>query len=76
MWHRLRDHRLEVPLRPFPQTESSRAVTLFEKELGETLRPEIRRQVIEISQGYPWLLKKMCIHLFHSSGPVLPRQSS
>jgi hypothetical protein len=64
MWHRLRDHRLEVTLGPFPQTESSRAVTLFEKELGETLRPEIRRQVLEISQGYPWLLKKICIHLF------------
>ena len=64
MWHRLRDHRLEVALRPFPQAESSHAVTLFEKELGEKLRPEIRRQVLEISQGYPWLLKKMCIHLF------------
>lgn len=64
MWHRLSDHRLEVALGPFPQTDSSRAVTLFEKELGETLRPEIRRQVFEISQGYPWLLKKMCIHLF------------
>lgn len=63
MWHRLRDHRLEVALGPFPQTESSRAVTLFEKELGEKLRPEIRRQVLEISQGYPWLLKKMCMHL-------------
>jgi hypothetical protein len=64
MWHRLRDHWLEVPLRPFPQTESSRAVALFEKELSETLRPEIRRQVFEIGQGYPWLLKKMCIPLF------------
>jgi len=64
MWHRLRDHRLEVALGPFPQTESSRAVTLFDKELSEKLRPEIRRQVLEISQGYPWLLKKMCIHLF------------
>lgn len=64
MWHRLRDHRLEVALGPFPQTESSHAVTLFEKELGQKLRPEIRRQVLEISQGYPWLLKKICIHLF------------
>ncbi len=64
MWHRLRDHRFEATLGPFPQSESSLAVTLFEKELGEALRPEIRRQVLEISQGYPWLLKKMCIHLF------------
>lgn len=64
MWHRLRDHRLEMALRRFPQAESSHAVTLFEKELSEKLRPEIRPQVLEVSQGYPWLLKKMCIHLF------------
>lgn len=64
MWHRLADHRLEVALGPFSDSESAHAVTLFEKELGQDLHPELRRQVIENSRGYPWLLKKLCIHIF------------
>lgn len=64
MWHKLADHRLEVALGPFSDAEASHAVTLFEKELGQDLHPELRRQVIENSQGYPWLLKKLCIHIF------------
>lgn len=70
MWHQLSDHRIEISLGPFSQAESERAVTVFEKELGQELRPEIRRQIIEICQGYPWLLKKLGIHIFEqlSSG--------
>jgi hypothetical protein len=64
MWHRLRDHRFEVALGPLSATESARAITLFEKELGDKVRPEIRRQIMEASEGYPWLIKKICIHLF------------
>ena len=64
MWHRLADHRLEVKLAPFTISERTTAVTLFERELGEKVRPELRRQIIENSQGYPWLLKKLCIHLY------------
>lgn len=64
LWHRLSDHRLEVPIGPFSHTEASAAITVFEKELGQQLLPGIRRQVVENSRGYPWLLKKLCIHLY------------
>jgi hypothetical protein len=64
MWHRLADHRLEVNLAPFNPSETSKAITLFEKEIDEKLRPELRRQLQENSRGYPWLLKKFCIHIF------------
>lgn len=64
MWHRLADHRFEVGLAPFSYAESSMALTSFEKMLGEKIRPELRRKLIESSQGYPWLLKKLCIHLY------------
>ena len=63
MWHRLSDHRFEHRLRVFSATETSQAITLFEKELGEPLRPELRRLIAENCGGYPWLLKKLCIHL-------------
>jgi hypothetical protein len=39
-------------------------MTIFEKELGQKVRPELRRQLMENSQGYPWLLKKLCIHVY------------
>lgn len=64
MWHRLADHRFDIQLGPFDSGDASHAVTLFQKELGQKLRPELRRQLIEHSRGYPWLLKKLAIHLF------------
>ena len=64
MWHRLADHRMEVELRRFTSSEASNAIGIFQKELGEKLRPDLRRQLIENSQGYPWLLKKLCIHVY------------
>lgn len=64
LWHRLADHRLEVPIGPFSHPEASAAITVFEKELGQQLFAGIRRQVVENSRGYPWLLKKLCIHLY------------
>lgn len=73
MWHRLRDHRLEVALGPLSPAETERALTIFEKELGDKLRPEIRRQIKEASQGYPWLLKKICIHLFEQINSGVPQ---
>ena len=64
MWHHLRDHRFEIPIGPFRHSEASNAVAVFQKALGQKLLPGIRRQIIENSQGYPWLLKKLCIHLY------------
>lgn len=64
MWHKLSDHRFEVALSPFTHSEASTALTLFEKEIGTSVRPELRRQIIESSQGFPWLIKKLCLHLW------------
>lgn len=66
MWHRLADHRFEVSLLPFTHKEASSALTLFEKEIGNRIRPELRRQIIEISQGFPWLIKKLCVHIWEN----------
>ena len=63
MWHSLADHRMEVELGQFTNSEASNAIGIFQKELGEKLRPDLRRQLIENSQGYPWFLKKLCIHV-------------
>lgn len=64
MWHRLADHRMEVELGRFTSSEASKAISIFQKELGEKLRSDLRRQLTENNQGYPWLLKKLCIHVY------------
>jgi hypothetical protein len=64
LWHRLADHRLEIKLRRFTHAEASSAITVFEREIGSKLRSALRRQLSENSQGYPWLLKKLSIHVY------------
>lgn len=64
MWHQLSDHRFEVSLKTFSHSDAKQSLNIFETELGEKIRPELRRYLLENSQGYPWLLKKLCIHLY------------
>ena len=63
MWHELADRRygLELPL--FAGAEVSATLTAFSRELGQSLNPMLRRQLEQACQGYPWLLKKLCIHV-------------
>jgi hypothetical protein len=64
MWHSLSDHRLQIELKRFRHDEASAAITLFEKELGGNLLPNLKRQLLESTQGYPWWLKKLSIHVY------------
>ena len=64
MWHSLADHRMEVELGRFTSSEASKAIRIFQTELGQELKSDLRRQLVENSQGYPWLLKKLCIHVY------------
>ena len=64
MWHELADHRREYKLDVFDSGEISNAITKFEKEIGKKLSAETRHQITHSSQGFPWLLKKLCINLY------------
>lgn len=64
MWHQLSDHRFEILLKPFSHSDAEQSLRIFENELGEKIRPELRKYLVENSQGYPWLLKKLCIHFY------------
>jgi Holliday junction resolvase-like predicted endonuclease len=63
LWHNLADRRREVELAPFSAREVSGALTRFSKELGQRLAPQLKRLLEDHCQGYPWLLKKLCIHI-------------
>lgn len=64
MWHQLSDHRFEILLKPFSHSDAEHSMGIFERELSEKIRPELRKYLLENSQGYPWLLKKLCIHFY------------
>ncbi|CDF94911.1 restriction endonuclease [Pseudomonas sp. SHC52] len=63
-WHQLSDYRITRKLSPFSDSESNTAINIFEKELGQKLHSDLRHNLIVSSQGYPWLLKKLCIHIY------------
>lgn len=70
LWHNLSDRRREFELAPLRPNEVGTALNRFSKELGQPLSPQLRRTLNDHCQGYPWLLKKLCIHVLNqvSSG--------
>ncbi|MGC6590328.1 restriction endonuclease [Paenibacillus sp. Dod16] len=64
LWHGLADRRREFTLSPFVDKDINKALSIFSKELGEPLNPILKKYLKDHCQGYPWLLKKLCIHVF------------
>jgi len=63
LWHGLSDRRLEFELTPFSEAEVSTALNRFAKELG-SLSLHRSDDSFKIIARIPWLLKKLCIHIF------------
>lgn len=64
MWSSLTDRRREFTISPFSVNEIRSAINIFGKQLGDSINPVLRNYLINQCQGYPWLLKKLCIHVF------------
>ena len=64
MWTNLADRRKEFELTQFKTSEIKSAIHLFGKQLGEQVNPILNNYLTKQCQGYPWLLKKLCIHVF------------
>lgn len=64
MWANLSDRRKEFDLSQFKSSEIKSAIKVFGKQLGETINPILNNYLTKQCQGYPWLLKKLCIHVF------------
>lgn len=63
LWHSLADRRREFELGLFSSGEVMIAINRFTRELGQPVSPQLRRLLWDHCQGYPWLLKKLCIHI-------------
>lgn len=64
VWHSFADRRREFELPLFSKQDTSRLLSGLSRELKKPIEPWLRRLLAEHSQGYPWLLKKLCIHVF------------
>ena len=64
MWSNLADRRKEFELTQFKVQEIKSAINVFGKQLGEQVNPILSNYLTKQCQGYPWLLKKLCIHVF------------
>ena len=64
MWTNLSDRRKEFELAQFKSGEIKSAINIFGKQLGEPINPILNNYLTRQCQGYPWLLKKLCIHVF------------
>ena len=65
LWHNLADRRREFELAPLRPNEVLAALNKFSTELGQKLSPQLRRTLSDHCQGYPWLLKKLCVHVLN-----------
>ncbi|MGR2927811.1 nSTAND1 domain-containing NTPase [Acidithiobacillus ferriphilus] len=64
VWHSFSDRRREFELPLFSRRDTSQLLTRLSKELKQPIEPGLRRLLSEHCQGYPWLLKKLCVHVF------------
>lgn len=64
LWQSLSDYRVNFKLSPFSEAESKSLINRFESQIEQQLHSDLKHNLIVGSQGYPWLLKKLCIHLY------------
>jgi hypothetical protein len=76
VWHQFSDRRREFELSLFSACEISKLLGGLGRELTHAIDPSLRRLLSEQCQGYPWLLKKLCIHVFSvlRSSPIKQRE--
>ncbi len=64
LWSNLSERRKEFDLQQFKESEVKSAIAVFGRQLGEDINPVLSRYLARQCQGYPWLLKKLCIHVY------------
>lgn len=63
LWQQSRDHAFKITLDEFDASESKSIIKQLEKDISEKFDIDFARKVVDNSQGYPWLVKKLCIHI-------------
>ncbi len=73
LWQQVKSNAVELKMPEFGLKELRAVTRQLEKDIDTELPNELRIKLIEISQGFPWLIKKLCIHVLEQvkSGKTL-----
>lgn len=63
LWHELSDRRTVFPIREFGTADIRRVLSNAEAAFETNLTPALRSRLVEQCQGFPWLLKKLLVHI-------------
>ncbi len=63
LWHSLADRRRDFRVRQFGSPDISKVISHAQRQIGLQMIPALRTRLIEQCQGYPWLLKKLLVHV-------------
>lgn len=59
-----KEHSSAISLHEFNYLESRKIISQLENSVDKKLDEEFKRRIIDNSQGFPWLVKKLCVHIY------------
>jgi Mn-dependent DtxR family transcriptional regulator len=59
-----KEHSVSITMNEFTITESKKFIKQLEDSIEVKLDEEFKRRIIDNSQGFPWLVKKLCVHIY------------
>lgn len=64
LWQQAKTNAIEMKIPEFGAKDIRAVIKQLESEINTKLPTDLKQKVSEISQGFPWLIKKLCIHIF------------
>ncbi len=64
LWQQMKNFVHCISMREFNQSEINGVIKQLEKSIDKPIGLDLKRRLIESSQGFPWLIKKLCIHTY------------
>ena len=64
LWQQAKNFAHCISMREFNPSEINGVIKQLEKSIDKPIDLDLKRRLIESSQGFPWLIKKLCIHTY------------
>ena len=64
LWQQDKDFAFRISMPEFNSSEINGVINQLEKSIKKPIDLDLKRRLIESSQGFPWLIKKLCIHTY------------
>jgi len=63
LWQQAKDQAIHFNISAFGSKEINGVISQLEGSIGK-IEIELRRRIVESAQSFPWLIKKLCIHIY------------